>query len=218
MSMRARLPGPLRMVFHATPRAADARSSAAEAPPIHYVDLTVYAGDSVAFGRLPLTADRVTDLMNDGAEFEFVDTYVQSLDDGHGLQVSSVVVARDEIFAVAVAGPRGNPARRTRTRQFPVELRLGRYDVSGNLHALPGTDPMIGFRRRRAMVPLTEATIAFDSPGGRKLLQSGTLLVNRDLTDWIAPASRSDVRPPEALPELEDHSPDLGFTPRMLVR
>ena len=206
------------MVFQATPRAADAGSRAAEAPPIHVVDLTVYAGDSVAFGRLPLTADRVTDLMNDGAEFEFVDTYVQSLDDGHGLQVSSLVIARDEIFAVAVAGPRGDPRRRTRTRAFPVELRLGGYDVSGNLHALPGTDPIIGFRRRRAMVPLTEATISFDSPGGRKLLQVGTLLVNRDLTNWIAPASRSDVRPPEATPEIEGHPLDRSFTPRVLVR
>ncbi len=206
------------MVFHATPRAADAGSRAAEAPPIHVVDLTVYAGDSVAFGRLPLTANRVTDLMNDGAEFEFVDAYVQSLDDGHGLQVSSLVIARDEIFAVAVAGPRGDPRRRTRTRAFPVELRLGGYDVSGNLHALPGTDPIIGFRRRRAMVPLTEATISFDSPGGRKLLQVGTLLVNRDLTNWIAPASRSDVRPPEAPPEIEGHPLDRSFTPRVLVR
>ncbi len=206
------------MVFHATPSAADAGSRAVEAPPTHVVDLTVYAGDSVAFGRLPLTANRVTDLMNDGAEFEFVDAYVQSLDDGHGLQVSSLVIARDEIFAVAVAGPRGDPRRRTRTRAFPVELRLGGYDVSGNLHALPGTDPIIGFRRRRAMVPLTEATISFDSPGGRKLLQVGTLLVNRDLTNWIAPASRSDVRPPEASPEIEGHHPDRSFTPRILVR
>jgi len=76
------------------------------------VELTVYAGDSVAFGRLALTADRVTDLMNDRTEFEFVDTFLQSLDDGHGLLVRTVIVARDEIFAVAVAGPRGDPARR----------------------------------------------------------------------------------------------------------
>jgi hypothetical protein len=42
-----------------------------EAPPVPAVDLTVYAGDSVVFGRLALTADRVTDLMNGSAEFEF---------------------------------------------------------------------------------------------------------------------------------------------------
>jgi hypothetical protein len=126
------------------------------------------------------------------------------------------VVARNEIFAVAVAGPRGNPTRRIRTRPVPVELQLGRYDVNGNIHVVPGTDPIIGFRRRRVMVPLTEATIEFDSPDGRKLARFGTILVNRDLTDWIAPASRSDIRPPEVVPELEGCGLARDFTPQML--
>jgi len=155
--------------------------------------------------------------MNDSTEFEFVDTYLQSLDDGHGLLVRTVVVAREEIFAVAVTGPRGDPARRTRTRPMPVELRLGRYDVSGNIHVVPGTDPLIGFRRRLVMVPLTEATIAFDTSDGRKLSRFGTILVNRDLTDWIAPASRSDVRPPEVIPELEGRGLEKDFTPHLSV-
>ena len=164
------------MVFQAGPHAADAGRSTPEASPVPIVELTVFAGDSVAFGRLSLTADRVTDLMNDSTEFEFVDTYLQSLNDSHGLLVRTVVVAREEILAVAVAGPRGDPTRRIRTRPIPVELRVGRYDVSGNIHVIPGTDPIIGFRRRRVMVPLTEATIEFDSPDGRKLFRFETLL------------------------------------------
>lgn len=204
------------MVFQAAPHAVVAERPTPEAPPVPMVELTVYADDSVAFGRVALTADRVTDLMNDCTEFEFVDTFLQSLDDSHGLLVRTVVVARDEIFAVGVAGPRGNPTRRTRTRPVPVELQLGRYDVSGNIHVVPGTDPIIGFRRRRVMVPLTEATIEFDSPDGRKLARFGTILVNRDLTDWIAPASRSDVRPPEVVPELEGRGLAKDFTPQML--
>ena len=154
--------------------------------------------------------------MNDGTEFEFTDTYLQSLDDSHGLLVRTVVVARDEIFAVAVAGPRGDPTRRTRTRPIPVELRVGRYDVSGNIHVVPGTDPILGFRRRKVMVPLTEATIAFDGPGGRTISRFGTVLVNRDLTDWIAPASRSDVRPPELIPELAGSGLAKDFTVHMV--
>jgi len=217
MSMRARLHGPLRMVFQAAPHAAGAERPTLEAPPVPIVELTVYADDAVAFGRVALTADRVTDLMNDRTEFEFVDTFVQSLDDSHGLQVRTVVVTRAEIFAVAVAGPRGDPTRRTRTRPMPVEVHVGRYDVSGNIHVVPGTDPIIGFRRRRVMVPLTEATIEFDSPDGRKLARFGTILVNRDLTDWIAPASRSDVRPPELVPELEGRGLAKDFTPTLLV-
>jgi hypothetical protein len=205
------------MVFQAGPHAADAGRSTPEASPVPIVELTVFAGDSVAFGRLSLTADRVTDLMNDSTEFEFVDTYLQSLNDSHGLLVRTVVVAREEILAVAVAGPRGDPTRRIRTRPIPVELRVGRYDVSGNIHVIPGTDPIIGFRRRRVMVPLTEATIEFDSPDGRKLSRFGTLLVNRDLTDWIAPATRSDVRPPSVVPELEGRGLERAFTPHLLT-
>jgi hypothetical protein len=160
----------------------------------------------------------VTDLMNERTEFEFVDTFVQSLEDGHGLQVRTVFVSRDEIFAVAVAGPRGDPARRRRTRPIPVELRVGRYDVSGNIHIVPGTDPIIGFRRRRVMVPLTEATIEFDSADGRRVSRYGTILVNRDLTDWIGAATRSDVRPPDLVPELEGRGLAKDFTPQMLAR
>lgn len=215
--MRVRLQGPLRMFFQA-PSAAHAERPTPEPPPVPIVELTVFAGDAVAFGRLALTADRVTDLMNERTEFEFVDTFLQSLDDSHGLQVSTVIVAREEIFAVAVAGPRGDSRRRTRTRPIPVELRLGRYDVTGNIHVIPGTDPITGFRRRRVMVPLTEATIEFDSPDGRKLSRFGTILVNRDLTDWIAPASRSDVRPPEVVPELRGRGLAKDFTPQLLVR
>jgi hypothetical protein len=217
MSMRARFPGPLRMAFQA-PRTADAEPSTMEAPPVPVVELTVYAGDSVAFGRLALNGDRVTDLMNERTEFEFVDTCLESLDDGHELLVRSVYVARDEIFAVAVAGPRGDPARRRRTRPIPLELRVGRYDVRGNIHIVPGTDPIIGFRRRRVMVPLTEATIEFDAPEGRRVSRFGTILVNRDLTDWIGTATRSDVRPPDLVPELEGRGLAKDFTPQMLAR
>ena len=189
-----------------------------EAPPVPAVELTVYAGDSVAFGRLALNGDRVTDLMNERTEFEFVDTCLESLDDGHELLVRSVYVARDEIFAVAVAGPRGDPARRRRTRPIPLALRVGRYDVRGNIHIVPGTDPIIGFRRRRVMVPLTEATIEFDAPEGRRVSRYGTILVNRDLTDWIGTATRSDVRPPDLVPELEGRGLAKDFTPQMLAR
>ena len=205
------------MVFQA-PHVANADRPTSEAPPVPIVELTVYAGDSAACGQLALTADRVTDLMNDRAAFEFVDTLLESLEDGHEVMMRSILVRRDEIFAVAVAGPRGDPKRRTRTRPIPIELRVGRYDVSGNIHVIPGTDPIIGFRRRRVMVPLKEATIAFDSPDGRKLLRFGTLVVNRDLTDWIALASRADVRPPSTLPDLEVRSLELGFTSRPRAR
>jgi hypothetical protein len=195
MSMRSKLRGPLRIFRRASPTATpgDARS---DPPPVPVVRLTLYTGDSLAFGYLPLSAGRVTDLMNEHEDFEFVDTYLQSIGGGHGLALRAAVIGREEIFALGVAGPRGDPKRRMRTRPMPVELRLGRYDVRGNIHVVPGTDPIASFRSRPAMVPLTEATIEWDAPDGRQIARWGTVLVNRLLTDWIDPVT-PDVRPPE---------------------
>jgi len=196
MSARSNVPGPLW-----TP-AASADGSPRDVSPDPLVELTIYSGDSRASGHLALSADRVTDLLNDAEEFTLVDLSAQSLEDGHELAVPEVVVLRAELYAVAVTGPPGNPRRRIRTRPCPVEIRLRQYDVSGHLHALPGTDPVAGFfHRREVMVPLTEATIGYDSPAGRVLSRYDTLLVNRLLVERIAPARRSDVRPPGLTPE-----------------
>jgi hypothetical protein len=207
----------MRLLFQASTNTANASDQPHEPPADPMVELTVFASDSVAFGRIALTAHRVTDLLNDHTDFEFVDTVVKSLDDAHGLALRTVVIAQAEILAVSVAGPRGDPARRTRTRPMPVELRVGRYDVSGNIHVVPGTDPIVGFRRRRVMVPLTEATIEFESPEGRVTSRFGTLIVNRALTDWISSARRSDIRPPDVTAE-EGLGLVREFTPARRLR
>ena len=189
MSMRTKLRAPLRDFL---------RDAPPDPPSVHVVRLTLYTGDSLAFGYLPLSAGRVTDLMNEHEALEFVDTYLQNIAGGHGLALRAAVIAREEICAVGVAGPRGDPKRRIRTLPIPVELRVGPYDVRGNIHVVPGTDPLASFRSRRTMVPLTEATIEWDALDGRKIARWDTVVANRLLTDWIAPSSR-DVRPPEVL-------------------
>lgn len=218
MSMRSRLPRPLRIFLHGSAPAAPGEPTA-DSPEVPIVGLTLYTGDSLAFGYLPLSAGRVTDLMNDHDSFEFVDAYLQSIDDGHGLALRSVVIARDEIFAAAVAGPRGDPRHRKRTRPIPIELRVGPYDVRGNIHVAPGTDPIISFRSRRTMVPLTEATVEWDAPEGRQIARWETVVVNRLLTEWIAHATR-DVRPRDLqlVPEVDGSGPGRDFAPQLLRR
>jgi hypothetical protein len=217
MSMRSKLRGSVRVFLRASP-GAEPEDAPSGPPPLPVVGLTVYTGDSLAFGYLPLTAGRVTDLMNEHESFEFVDTYLESLEDRHGLSLHTIAIARDEILAVAVAGPRGDPARRTRTRPIPVELRIGPYDVRGNIHVVPGTDPLISFRSRRPMVPLTEATIEWETPDGRRIARWGTVVVNRLLTDWIAPARR-DVRPPDLnlVPEVDGSGLAKYFTTPLVM-
>src|SRR5664279_4532347 len=172
MSMRTTFRGPLRIFLRdsgGTPE-----DVPPDPPPVHGVRLTLYACDSLAFGYLPHLAGRVTDLMNEHEAFEFVDTYLQNIAGGHGLTLRAAVIPREEICAVGIAGRRGDPKRRTRTRPIAVELGLGPYDVRGNIHVVPGT----------------EATIEWDAPGGRKIARWDTVVVNRLLTDWIAPATR----------------------------
>ncbi len=216
MSMRSKLRGSLRLFLRDAPPA-EPPEVPSDPPPPPVVGLTIYTGDSLAFGYLPLTAGRVTDLMNEHDGFEFVDTYLESLEDRHGLTLRTVFIARDEIFAVAAAGPRGDPKRRTRTRPIPIELRLGPYDVRGNIHVIPGTDPLGSFRRR-TMVPLTEATIEWETPDGRRSARWDTVVVNRLLTDWIAPATQ-DVRPPDLhlVPEFDQRGLAKDFTSQLRV-
>jgi len=218
MSVRSRLPRPLR-VFRRESMAGTGAGQPPGASEVPTVGLTLYTGDSLAFGYLPLSAGRVTDLMNDHDSFEFVDTYVESIDDGHGLELRSVVVAREEIFVAAVAGPRGDPRYRKRTRSIPIEVHVGPYDVRGNIHVAPGTDPIVSFRSRRTMVPLTEATVQWDAPDGRQAAQWETVVVNRQLTEWIAPA-RQDVRPRDRqlAPETDGAGAGGDFTSRLLHR
>lgn len=219
MSVRSKLPRPLRIFLRGTVPPAGPGDVPLDPVPVPTVSLTLYTGDSLAFGYLPLSAGRVTDLMNDHEEFEFVDTYLQSLDDGHGLALRSVSIARDEIFVAAVAGPRGDPKLRTRTRPIPIEMRLGPYGVWGNIHVVSGTDPLISFRNRRTMVPLTEATVEWDSADGRRIARWDTVVVNRLLADWIAPATR-DVRPRDLhlAAEGDDGGPGRDLAPRLAAR
>ena len=215
MSMRSRLAGPLQIVFRSSPPLTPVADALPEPVAVPLVELTIFSGDALARGQLALSARRVTDLMNDHESFEFVDTSLKSLDDGRQLTVAAVTIARDEIFAVAVSGPRGDPVRRTRTRPMPIELHLGRYDVTGNIHAMPGTDPIASFRRRKVMVPLTEATIEYDSSSGRVRSHFNTILINSLLADWIAAATRADVRPPELKPELAGRGLARDYTPEL---
>jgi len=168
---------------------------AASTPPT--VEFTAYSGDCRASGSIALDGNRLTDMLNAHDEFELVDVLVESLEDGHVIETHDLVVGRDELYVVHVAGPRGDRGRRVRTRATAITLRVGPYAVFGYLHAMPGADPIASFRHRRAMVPLTDAWIEYDSPTGRQRAKAATLVVNRDLTDWVALAAEEDIKLPD---------------------
>jgi hypothetical protein len=198
--MIPKLPRSLRLVFSRRPPTPSDQPQATPAPPA-LIDLAAYATDCRLFGRIGLSADRLTDVLNNHDEFVLVDAWLESLGDGHVVDTPEVVVSRDEIHAVHAGGPRGDPRRRTRTRPFPIAVQTGPYTMRGYLHALPGSDPIASLRRRRPMVPLTEAWIEYQSGGIWQRGRVGTMVVNRDLADWFEPISDEDIDLPE-IPDL----------------
>jgi len=186
----------LRIVLGRKPDANPSAPLEAKAPAAPQVEFVAYAEDCLLSGYVSLAADRLTDMLNEHQELELVDVFVQDLA-GAGTQVATVTVERDELLMVHAIGPRGDRGRRTRTRQHPVAIQIGPYHVRGYLHALPGSDAIAGFRRRRPMVPITDAWIEYVSGKTRQRRRVSALIVNRHLVDWIVPAIDDEVEMPD---------------------
>ncbi len=52
------------------------------------------------------------------------------------------------------------------------------YTIWGDIHALPGSDPIASFQHRPPMVPLTNSRIAYELGGVLGQFELGTLIVN----------------------------------------
>lgn len=172
------------------------------------VEFVAYADDCILSGRVRLAADRLTDMLNQHDEIDLVDVRVERLDGLGAVEVKEVLVRREELLLVHATGPRGSQARRQRTRQHPLAMKLGPYEVRGNLHALLGTDPLLAIRRRRPMVPLTDAWIEYQVAGEHERRRVTALVVNRDQIDVIEHALDEAVELPD-LPVKNDQQGPL---------
>jgi hypothetical protein len=191
----------LRVVFQSSGDADDGSGPDADLPParalLPLVEFVAYAEDCILYGRVRLAADRLTDMLNAHDEFDLVDVMVERLDGQGAVEVKEVIVRRDELLLVHATGPRGSQARRTRTREHRLAIRIGPYDVRGDLHAFPGHDPLLTIRRRRPMVPITDAWIEYVAGGERRRRRVGALVVNRDEIDTVALAIDEWVELPD---------------------
>jgi hypothetical protein len=161
------------------------------------VEFVAYGEDCILSGVVDLASDRLTDMLNEHDEYQLVDVLVEGLAGDRSVEVTEVLVCRDELFLIHAAGPRGNQDRRHRTRSHPVAIQMGPYHVRGYLHALPGADPVQALRRRKPMVPLTDAWIEFPPATGRQRRRVGTVVLNREQIDWIVPAIDDEVEMPD---------------------
>lgn len=184
-------------------RRGDAARPPAHAPavtpnrPSHDLEFVAYSEDCLLSGHLRLSTDRLTDMLNEHDEYLLVDVLLERLADGGAVEVKEVLVLRNELLLVHATGPRGNAARRHRTRLHPVAMQVGPYHIRGYLHSRPGSDPIQHMRRRKAMVPLTDAWIEYQSGSVRQRRRVGAVVVNREQMDWIVPAEDDQVEMPD---------------------
>lgn len=165
------------------------------------VEFVAYAEDGRLSGRIRLDTSRLSDMLNDHDEFLLEDVLAEHLPAGGTMVVPEFLVQRDELVIVHAMGPRGDRSRRHRTAARTVTLRAGPYLVTGDIHAAPGIDPLVFFRRRRPMVPLTDATIEYRTAEGSVREFAGTIIVNRELLDWVTEVEGTVVE----LPSLTSH-------------
>jgi len=144
-----------------------------------------YTSDERLSGQVRLDSSRLSDMLNAHDEYVLVDALAERLPQGGSLVVSEILVRRNELPLVHATGPRGDRSQRVPTETHRIVLRSGRYLVSGRLHSGPGEDPLASLRARSPMVPLTWATIEFRR--GPEIVREpgGTIVVNRELVDWV---------------------------------
>jgi hypothetical protein len=168
------------------------------------VEFSAFAEDCRVSGLVLLDAERLTDMLNEHSELTLVDVVVESLVDGTVSRLPEFTVQRDELLVVEATGPRGNPGRRTRAHRAPVAVKLGPFELRGLVHVTPGASTLEAVRRRRPMVPMTAASIAYEVAGSRVLQVDRTLIFNRECADWIRVIDPELVACPERpFPTLE---------------
>lgn len=152
------------------------------------IDIVVFAEDSVLSGSIQLSGDRVTDVLNDSAEYEVTDAVLEDLADGHAIACKELVLQRDECIVIEAAGPRGDAALRRRRCQHPIVAKAGPYDIFGYLHTMPGFDPIASLGRRQPIVAITDAVIGYTYGTASRLRRAAVVMLNRECLDWIAKA------------------------------
>ena len=175
----------LRLVFGAGPSGFEADAGAGAPAALPWIQFVAFTEDCRVSGRIQLDRDRLSDTLNGHLDYLLCDVLVESLEDGRSIHADEVPIARDELIAVLADVPRGDPSRRTHTLAHPVTVKAGPYLIRGNIHSLPGVEPLASAHRRRPMIPLSDAWIEYRLGAATQVSSCGAIVVNRETADWI---------------------------------
>ncbi len=152
-----------------------------------HIEFTGFAGDCLISGRLVLRARRLTDQLNADPSISLEDVVLEGLD-GQRVTTPTFTIDRSELCAVVGRGPRGRRVLRIPTDKRRLQAQIGPYVVLGRYHGPHGATTLGSFTEREPMVPLTDATIAYNVGGILEVIDASTLIVNRELAAWYREA------------------------------
>jgi len=167
------------------------------------VEFLGFAADCTISGKITMFGERLTDFLNGQERFRVHHVECESLLDGHRVEVDSISIERNDLLAVMATGPRGSEKHRVSLKTDRLQVSAGPYLILGRLHFTPGTDAVSSVLSRDAMIPFTNATIAYEVAGAIVARDVSTIIVNRFLMDWISPADEAAT----ILPEVVVRSP-----------
>jgi hypothetical protein len=162
------------------------------------IEFIGFTADSRIVGSIPLADDRLSDMLNSVGRVVIRNASVEDIDLGHQ-DDGPMVVPCGELLVVVGTGRRGLDSRRRRTVVRRVQVGLGRYIVTGNLHIAPGArissaddDLDALLVGRDLLVPLTDAAIRYTRAGARHTEQWDAVLINRVEVEWIKAVDAGD--------------------------
>jgi hypothetical protein len=136
-------------------------------------------------GYVECEGERLTDVLNRADSVVVRETFVENFLDDTVTNMGDGEVARSDLYAVEAGNGRGDSSARIQTVRHRLQVQLGPYTALGLLHSLPGQMPLPHLYERGPMIPLSDATIGFSARGALSLRDVGTLIVNRQLVDWV---------------------------------
>lgn len=129
--------------------------------------------------------EQIGELLNRGESIVIREAFVEDFDEDTVVNLGDGEIDRSIVYAVETGAPRTDPSHRIRTVRHRLQVHLGPYNALGLLHSQPGQQPLPYLHASGPMIALSDATLAYQCRGHLTLRDVGTLIVNRDLIDWV---------------------------------
>jgi hypothetical protein len=136
-------------------------------------------------GYVECAGERLADFLNRTESVVVRQAFVENFEDDTVSNLGEGEIERSILYAVEASGGDGQKGRSLQTFRQRLQVQLGPYSALGTLHAAPGQMPLPYLTSEGPMIPLTDATLGFAKRSSLQMRDVGTLIVNRDLLDWV---------------------------------